>query len=211
MRSSRMKQRGNNVTALLRKILLALLAILCIVISYLEIAHHYNYGHLFSYGLHVDSISQIGDIGIPGQTHMYTAHMSNFTVLPVSFTACNYLTDGMGRGTDYPYAVQRWEALANSWQTVVEVSREEFCHPVPLSKIETNLVSKWLWPGMSVEVMDGEATGAREPFQKGDMARFVVFRRLDKPVNWRYAIPSAPFRIEDQVIRDDDVNYRVKH
>jgi hypothetical protein len=200
-----------NKLSLLRKILFALVAALCVVTGYLEFEHRYNYGHLFSYGLHVDTISRLADIGIPGQTHMYSARLSNFTLMPVSFTACDYVTDAVGRGTKYPYAVQRWDASSNSWQTIIEVSGEGFCHPMPLSTIETNLVSKRLWPGMSVEVMEGEATGAREPFQKGDLARFVVFRKLDKEADWQYAIPSVPFYIEDQVIRDEDDSYRVKH
>jgi hypothetical protein len=202
---------ANRRVSLLRKILLVLVAILCLVIGYFEFEHHYNYGHLFSYGLHVDAISEYGHIGIPGQTHMYKARLSNFTLLPVSFTACDYVTDAMRSGTEYRYAVQRWDASSNSWQTIVEVSGESFCHPMPLSTIETNLVSRWLWPGMSAEVMEGEATGAREPFQKGDMARFVVFRRLDKEVDWRYAVPSVPFQIEDQVIRGEDDSFRVQH
>jgi hypothetical protein len=58
--------------------------------------------------------------------------------------------------------------------------------------------------------MDGEATGAREPFQKGDQARFVVFTTLDKESAWKTAIPSVPFVIQDQVIRGDG-SFRVKH
>ena len=200
-----------NKASLLRRTLLAFAAALCVLVGYFEFEHRYNYGHFFSYGLHVDAISEYANIGIPGQTHMYRARLFNFTLLPMSFTACDYVTDAMGRGTEYPYAVQRWDAASNSWQTIVEVSGEGFCHPVPLSTIETNLVSKRLWPGMSVEVMEGEATGAREPFQQGDLARFVVFRRLEKEADWRYAIPSVPFSIEDRVIRGEDGSFRVKH
>jgi hypothetical protein len=198
-------------TPLLRKVFLALVAAICVLVGYSEFEHRYNYGHFFSYGLHVDAISEYGHIGIPGQTHMYRARLSNFTLLPVSFTACDYVTDAMMPGTEYPYAVQRWDASSNSWQTIVGVSGEGFCHPMPLSTVKTNLVSKWLWPGMSAEVMEGEATGAREPFQKGDRARFMVFRRLDKGADWRYAVQSAPFYIEDQVIRGEDGAYRVRH
>ena len=76
--------------------------------------------------------------------------------------------------------------------------------------VETHRVSKRLWPGMHVEVMEGEATGAQEPFQKNDKARFVVFRRIGKEVDWRNAVASAPFVIEDEVLREN-VPFRVRH
>ena len=63
---------------------------------------------------------------------------------------------------------------------------------MPLSTIETHRVSKRLWPGTYVQVMQGEATGAREPFQKDDRARFVVFRALGNEVDWHNAIVSEP-------------------
>ena len=200
-----------NKVSLLRRLLLALGAILCLLVSYFEFAHRYNYGHFFSYGLHVDAVSEEAYIGIPGQTKMYKAQLSNFSLLPVNLNACDYVTDAFGHGTEYPYAVQRWGDSSNSWQTIVEVSGEGFCHPMPLSTIETNLVTKRLWPAMSVEVMEGEATGAREPFRKGDMARFVVFKSVDKKVNWQDAVPSVPFYIEDDVVRDENDSFRVKH
>lgn len=200
-----------NKASLLQKFLLTLVAALCALISYFEFEHRYNYGHFFSYGLHVDAISEYGDIGIPGQTHLYRARLSNFSLLPLSFTACDYVTDAMEHGTEFPYAVQRWDASSNSWQTIVEVSEKGFCHPAPLSTIETHIVSKQLWFGMSVEVMEGEATGARVPFQKGDMARFVVFKRVGEKVDWWGAIPSLPFYIEDDVIRNENASFRVQH
>jgi hypothetical protein len=63
---------------------------------------------------------------------------------------------------------------------------------------------------MYVQVMEGEATGARERFQKDDKARFIVFKRLAKEVDWRNAVASEPFIIEDEVSRQN-VPFRVKH
>jgi hypothetical protein len=44
---------------------------------------------------------------------------------------------------------------------------------------------------MYVQVMESEATGAREPFQEDDKARFVVFKRLGREVDWRNAAVRA--------------------
>lgn len=59
--------------------------------------------------------------------------------------------------------------------------------------------------------MEGEATGAHDSFRKDDLARFVVFRKLDKTGDWQSAIPSVAFPIEDDVIRDENDSFRVKH
>lgn len=193
------------------RIILALAILLCGLIAYVEFTHRYNYGHFVHYGLHIDVVSKDSDIGIPGQTKMYHAELSNFTLWPAKLTACNYVTDAFDHGTDYPYAVQRWDARSNNWQTVVEEDVESFCQPYPLGKIQTQVVSKTLWPGMSVQVMEGEATGAREPFRKGDLARFVVFRRIDKQADWQRAIPSVAFTIEDDVERNEGGTFRVAH
>ena len=39
----------------------------------------------------------------------------------------------------------------------------------------------------------------QEPFQKDDKARFIVFKRIGKEVDWRNAVASEPFVIEDEV------------
>lgn len=178
--------------------------------AYFEIAHRYNFGHFVPYGLHVDVLSEEVSIGIPGQKNLYRAELSNFTFWPARLDACNYVTDAFSHGTEYPYAVQRWDQAASEWQTVVEVKDESFCRPAPLSKVETQLTKKLVWPGMNVEVMEGEATGACEPFQKGDLARFIVFKTVSEEPDWKTAIASKSFVIEDEVIRDG-VQFRVKH
>jgi hypothetical protein len=193
--------------AVLRVALFTIVAVVCALVLSVELIHHYNYGHFVSYGLHVDALSEDGDIGIPGQTKLYWAEFSNFSFLPVNLTACSYTTDTLSPGTDYPYAVQRWDASLKTWQTVANMGGKDFCYPIPLGRGGTNIVSKLLWQGRSVRVMEWEATGAREPFQKGDLARFVVFRNIDEG---SAGIPSMPFQIEDQV-EHNDVNFRIKH
>jgi hypothetical protein len=194
------------------KLILVITMVLTILIAYFEFAHYYNYGHLFSYGLHIDVLRLESNIGIPGQKNMYRAELSNFTLSPRKLAACDYVTDvAEFTGADYPYAVQRWDTSSNNWQTIVGEDPEKFCYPVPLGRSQTQIVSRLLWPGMSVDVMGWEATGARVPFQKGDMARFVIFTRTDKDKAWQTAIPSRPFYIEDDVIRQQGDSFRVQH
>ncbi len=45
-----------------------------------------------------------------------------------------------------------------------QVDEDSFYHPFPLSTFDTRLISQ-LWPGMHVEIMEGEATGGTEPFR----------------------------------------------
>ena len=188
---------------LLRWLLTVIPAIAIVCVGYLEVEHRYNYGHLFGYGVHVDVLSRYASIGIPGQTQMYYAQISNFTMLPVSLDACEYVTDASGSGISYQYAVQRWEADSNSWRTAGTVDADNFCRPTPLSTVETNRVSRWIWPGMTEDVSEGEATGARVPFEQGDMARFVVFGKVGSGDDWQYAVASAAFVITDRVIHDN--------
>ena len=47
--------------------------------------------------------------------------------------------------------------------------------------------------------------------RKGDLARFVVFRKLDRTGDWKSAIPSVPFAMEDDVIREGNDSFRLKH
>ena len=193
-----------------RILALTILVAACVSIAYLEVGHKYNYGHFVPYGLHIDVISRDSSIGIPGQTKMYEAHLSNFTLWPVSLQGCDYMDDAFGRGTMFPYAVQRWDTNANAWYTVAETSEDYFCRPIPLSVVEAKLISRRLWPGTEVQVVEGEATGATEPFKRGDLARFVVFRNLGKDMDLSKATASGAFVIEDEVVRDG-TQFRVKH
>ena len=199
------------IRTFIRTLIISCVGLVCILVVGFEWAHYHTYGHLVSYGLHVDSLNRDAYIGIPGQTKMYSARLSNFTVWPVSLPACDYVSDDFGKGTEFPYAVQRWDPLSNSWQTVSDMSADGFCQMTPLSKIAAELVSRKLWPGSSVDVMEGEATGADDSFRKGDLARFVVFRKLDRSGDWQNAITSVPFAIEDDVIREGNTSFRLKH
>src|SRR5215510_8172793 len=116
-----------NKRSLLRNLLLMLVCAIVVAIAYFEGGHKYNFGHFVPYGLHVDVLSEEVSIGIPGQKKMYKAELSNFSFWPVKLEACDYLTDAMGRGTEYPYAVQRWDKASASWQTIVKPNGDDFC------------------------------------------------------------------------------------
>jgi hypothetical protein len=194
---------------LLKPASIVVLVLLVGVAAAIEVVHRRDFGHFVPYGLHVDVVVYDANIGIPGQTKMYQVKLTNFTLLPVTLDSCSFLTDTLNSGTDYPYCVQRWDTNQVAWQTVAEPSREDFCANT-LGRASSNIDSSTFWPGMSVDVMDGEATGARSTFSKGDSARFVVFRHIGERVDWGTAIASEPFQIQDQVIRDSE-NYRVAH
>jgi hypothetical protein len=59
--------------------------------------------------------------------------------------------------------------------------------------------------------MGGAAVGAMKDFRKDDLARYVVFRQVFPSANWDTAVSSRPFRIEDDVPRNEDGSIRVQH
>jgi len=189
----------------------ALDIVVILYVVMLEVMHRKHYGHYFSYGAHIDQLNEDFNIGIPGQRKLYWARLFNFGVLPMKVTACDYITDALQPGTELPYAIQRYDPLTKTWQTVLDFEKEYFCTPAPTSTIKDDIVSRWIWPGTGINVMEGEATGARDHFQKGDLARFVVFTNIRKGNQWESAIFSEPFEIQDQVIREEGDSFRVKH
>jgi hypothetical protein len=191
------------------KFALAFVMVVCLVVGYLEIQHRYNYGHYFTYGLHLDVTKRPSSIGIPGQINMYEAVLFNFTIIPKSIIACGYTSDTLQSGTAFPFGVQRWNNVTKSWENVFFANTEDFCHPVPLGMSDAERVSYTLLPGSSVEAVESEATGAREPFEHGDYARFVVITSFEEGSSVE-TVSSERFQIEDNVSHDD-VQYRVKH
>lgn len=176
---------------------------------YFEFRHWYNFGHLVTYGLHVDAVNQDASIAIPGQTKMYWPEISNFSFFPVRLPACRPVSDTLNPPLDYAYAIQRFNEQSKSWQTVVNATKFEFC--VNPFNNESGLAYTYLLPGSSVKGMSGAAVGAMDPFRKNDLARWVVFREVFPSENWRTAAASMPFRIEDDVQRNEDGSFRVQH
>ncbi len=178
------------------------------VAGYVEFRHWYNLGHLVSYGLHVDALNEDASIAIPGQSKMYWPEISNFSLLPVRLPACRPVSDILYPPLEYPYVIQRFDEQSKSWQTIVDATKFEFCFN-PFNH-ESRLAHTYLVPGSSVKVMSGAAVGAIEPFRKNDLARWVVFRQVFPEANWNTAVCSKPFRIEDDVHRNEGDSFRVR-
>ena len=176
---------------------------------YIEFRHWYNFGHFVSYGLHVDAVNEDAYIGIPGQTKMYWPEISNFSLLPVRLPACRPVSDTLNPPLENAYAIQRFDERSQSWQTLRNTPDSEFC--VNPFTNESSLESSYLLPGSSVKVMSGSAVGAMDEFHKNDLARWVVFRQVSPSANWKTAVASQPFRIEDDVQRNEGGPFRIQH
>ncbi len=194
--------------AFILKLIVGLMVVASLSVIVVEWRHRQRYGHLVSYGLHVDALNEDFNIAIPGQTKMYWAEVSNFSLLPVRLPACRFPSDTLHPPLDYAYAIQRFDEPSKSWQTL-SVPHFEFC--LQPESNESAVVYTYLLPGSSVKVMDGGAFGAMDAFRKNDLARFVVFRSVIPSADWATAIQSPPFRIEDDVPRNADGSIRIQH
>ncbi len=177
--------------------------------AYIELRHWAKYGHLVSYGLHVDAMNENYSIAIPGQTKMYWPEVSNFTLLPVRLPACRPVTDILHPPLEYPFAIQRFDEQTKTWQTIIDATRFQFC--VNPYTHQSQVTHTYLLPGSSVRVMSGAAVGAVQPFRKDDLARWVVFPAVSPSANWDSAVASSPLRIEDDVQTDEGGSFRIAH
>jgi hypothetical protein len=176
------------------KVGVLLLTLSAAVLLLLELNHFDRYGHLVGLGLHADAVVSKGDAGYAGITKLYEARLTNYGLLPATVTVCDFTTDASVHGTVVAYAVEKWDSRQNKW-TTVESGESTFCRPYPFGIIsEARLFSSLLWPGQSISTTK-EATAARRVFQIGDYARFSVFS--GKSGDWRNALPTAAFRIDE--------------
>jgi hypothetical protein len=152
--------------------------------------------------LHVET----ADLGIPGITKTYDATITNRGRAPVRITRCDFVDDTMSRGTMMAYAIQRWDDQTQRWQQVLGASRKSFCHPYPLGIVSAKLTSAWLWPRQSLSIGE-EATAARDGFQIGDKARFIIF--TGEPGDYASSIATDPFTIDEHPT--SDVDFRIRH
>ena len=111
-------------------------------------------------------------------------------------------TDGYSLpSVEYPYAVQRFNEAAKSWQTVMDETEKGWCAFPQTDRIGP--AETYLSPGSSVKVMGSEATGAREPFRKGDLARFVVFRNVGARGDWKLLLYPRHFASKRRCTRGE--------
>jgi hypothetical protein len=157
-------------------------------------------------GLQAEVTVDNADIGIPGISKMYEARLINRGLWPIRVHYCAFVDDSMSPGTMVAYAVERWENTLGSWKTIVRASGADFCRPYPLGIVKASLKSRLLWPGQSLSTEE-EATAARDGFNIGDRARFVVF--AGEPEDSSSAIATPDFIIDEH--RQTDVPLRIRH
>ena len=157
-------------------------------------------------GLRAELKIENADIGIPGITKMYEAQLVNRSPWPIRVHYCDFLDDSMTHGEEVAYSVERWDGLAHEWRTVVAANGPDFCKPYPLGMVKTKLTTRLLWPGQSLSTGD-EATAARDGFNTGDRARFVIFAA---PGHNQFAqIATTEFVIDEH--RTTTAPLRVEH
>jgi hypothetical protein len=175
-------------------IVILFLLVFAIRLALVHRRHFSVHGHSAPLGLHADIIVSNASIGIPGITKMYEAELTNYGVLPIAVTRCEFVDDTLSHGTMVAYSVERWNGTSGNWESVVNMNGRNFCKPYPLGIVEARLTMKWLWPGQSLTTGE-EATAARDPLQRGDSARFVVYLRTDERNS--ASIPTAAFPIDE--------------
>lgn len=168
--------------------------LLLIFLAMIEFRHELRFGHFVRPGLHADYVVSHADLGIPGITKVYAATLTNFGIIPRKVWACQFVTDDMERGTEIAFAIQKWDRTGQAWSTVMQSSEASFCKPYPLGIIEGKVAERQLWPGQGLSIWE-EATGAR--FQKGDVARFVLFTAEPWTITSGY--PTSGFEIDEQI------------
>jgi hypothetical protein len=169
--------------------------------------HFSIHSHGAPLGLHADVIVRNASIGIPGITKMYEATLTNYGVLPVAVTRCEFLDDTFSPGTMIAYSVERWSNSSGHWETVVNMNSRNFCKPYPLGIVKARLATRWLWLGQTLTTGE-EATAARNPIEKGDSARFVVYLRTGDTNST--SIQTAVFPIDESPAGDAGA-LRVRH
>jgi len=186
------------------RLVAAIATIVVIFCAAIEVRHDLRFGHFVGPGLHADYSESRVDLSIPGITKVYDASLTNFGFLPRRIYACESVTDAMAHETALPYAIQKWDGRAKTWNTVLQPTAASFCKPYPLGIIEGKVVEKRLWPIQHLSIGE-EATGAR--FHKGEVVRFVLF--ASEPWIVSSGFPTAGFEIDEQEATAAPM--RVKH
>jgi hypothetical protein len=182
-------------------IALSLLAVaLMALVAAVELHHRVVFGHFVPLGLHADVRVVKADIGIPGISKEYDAHITNFGIFPRRIEWREFLSDDSSHGVGVGYRLQKMDKSADRWQTVVDAAAE-YCQPYPLGIMEAQMTSKLLWPGQTLST-GAEATGARGNL-KGETMRFIVVAN-------GHDFPTYSFTIDEEVA-GAGVSYRVRH
>jgi len=146
------------------------------------------------------------DYGIPGITKAYEANLVNHSLWPIWIQYCDFWSDTATHEKQAIYEVERWDANAQQWSTIVRVNDRDTCRPYPTSRGAATLANELLWPSQSISTGE-EATAARDSFAIGDKARFVIFTKDTKEQSAKIA--TTVFVIDEQI--ETEVPMRVLH
>jgi hypothetical protein len=178
--------------------------VLVVAVVGIESLHFRTWHHPVWFGVHTHILRESADIGIPGISNDYAVTASNCTLFPIQMRGCKEPRDTSPYYEIlYRYQVEKWEPASGTWAQIMVV---------PPSCPSEELVTTTLRPGNTMQVVEWEATGARDGFHKGDLARFSVFTSFNDgdDVPGQRLITSPAFIIEDEKL-ESDIPYRVRH
>lgn len=181
----------------------AVIVLLALTIGLFELTHLIRFGHCFPFGLHADVSVGKADYGIDGITKVYQAKLTNYGLMPVWISVCDFVDDTFSRGTHVGSVIEKWDASSKKWVSIAEFDKSGFCRPYPLGIVEAHLARKRIWTGQSVSTGE-EATAARDVFVIGDKARFVLYPRDNE------SFTTAPFLIDEHPTQAQ-IPYRIRH
>jgi hypothetical protein len=141
-----------------------------------EMNHFHRYGHLAPVRLHadVDFTIESNLLGIRGVANVYNARLTNYSVLPITLSVCDYINWAGAHDTVVDFVVERWDTQSNTWKGVPEWDNSRlFCRPA-FEVVETHLIRRRLWPGQGLRV-GGVMPAERGGFHQGDYGRFTIF------------------------------------
>jgi hypothetical protein len=190
------------------RLLLAAVVLLGAWMVYVQVRHRIVYGHFTTPTLHADVVMRDASIGIPGITKMYEATLTNYGFFPALVEECTYFDDDGVPGVTVAYNIERWDPAKRTWTRELEFAKPALCTTAPLRMGTRQWVRSWLLPGQSLSTGE-EATGAREPFRKGDTLRFVVVTDVTGRAIRNSSNPTPSFTLDEQ--RLDTIQYRVRH
>ncbi|HKF52458.1 MAG TPA: hypothetical protein VKB26_09115 [Candidatus Acidoferrales bacterium] len=158
-----------------------LLALMCLSLLLLELAHFRHYAHFSPLGLHADiSVVKSDDVlGVQGIAEIYRARLTNYGIFPSSVRVCSERVNGIP-ATEVNYIVERWDHKSERWRFVPEwdsYGYRLFCRPA-FEVTEQHLVRQRLWPGQSLYVGE-RIPGQLGGFHLGDDGRFTILLNAD--------------------------------
>jgi hypothetical protein len=184
--------------------LLAAAAVVLFAVIGIEALHYRTWHHYVGFGIHTHILKESVDIAIPGVSNMYAVTATNYTPLPILMHGCKGPSDvSPFYEVLYRYQVEKWESSTATWTKIMAVT--------PGCPNE-ELVTTTLLPGKTMQIVEPEATGARDGLHKGDLVRFTVFTSFNESDDGskQQLITSPTFFIEDEK-RESEVPYRVSH